>query len=113
MSAGLYKIWCAQGADFELAMTFYNPDGSVQDLSDYSADMRVAKTKGGALVLHPTTDNGQITLRNTKPNFYAHVSHEITAELDPTQYVYDIDLIAPNGMIYRKLEGTFTVDGEV
>jgi hypothetical protein len=106
-------MWCEQGADLIIPITTRNPDGTVQDLSTYTAELRVAKTKGGTLALNPTTANGQITLSNVKPNVLIEVSHTITALLDPTQYVYDLDLIAPNGKVYRKLEGNFIVDGEV
>lgn len=113
MSAGIYKMLCEQGATFNLVLTWRNPDGTPIDLTGYAAVMRVAATKGGTLLLNPTTQNGQITLGGALGTVMIDLSNTVTAALTPGQCVYELDLISPSGMVTRLVEGPFIIDAQV
>jgi hypothetical protein len=113
MSAGLYRIWCEQGATFTLPLVWKQADGTPVDLTGYSAqmDVRTSKTAETAVV-ELTTINGRITLGGATGEITLMIPATITATLDPAAYVYDLELIQ-GVTVYRILEGTFVVDGEV
>lgn len=113
MSAGIYKMLCEQGATFNLVLTWRNPDGTPIDLTNYSAEMRVAKSKGGTLVLNPSTANGQIVLGNELGTVMIDVDADTTSELIAGQYVYELDLDSNGGQVTRLVEGPFLIDGKV
>ncbi len=113
MSAGIVKLPCDQGATFQLALTYRNPDQTPVDLTDYTAEMRVAANKGGALVLHPTTTNGQIFLSDGEYNVLVTVPADVTALLIPGQFVHELDLTSPSGIVIRLIEGSFPIDAKV
>lgn len=106
-------MWCDQGATFLLVLTWRNPDGTPINLTGYTAEMRVAPTKGATLVLHPTTANGQIALGGALGTVTITVPASITESLNPGQYAYELDLTSGGGIVTRLVEGPFIVDGQV
>lgn len=113
MSTGIYKMYCDQGATYNLVLVWRNPDQSEIDLTGYTAVMRVAPNKGADLVLNPTTENGQIVLGGDLGTIMIDIPAEITAEVEQGQYVYELDLISGDGVVTRLVEGPFYVDGQV
>ncbi len=113
MSAGVYKMTCNQGANLNQSLTWRNPDGTPINLTGYTAEMRVARNKGGTLVLNPTTENGDIVITGLTGNVQINVSAADTADVEAGIYVYEVDLTANNGTVTRLLEGQFVVDGRV
>ncbi|MGV1045482.1 hypothetical protein [Limnohabitans sp.] len=113
MSAGIYKMLLAQGATFNLALTYRDPAGVLIDLTGYSADLRVAVSKGEAPVLQANTGNGQIVIDGPLGVVMLDLPAALTATLTPGQYVYQLDLTSPGGQVTRLLEGALLVDGQV
>ena len=113
MGAGIYKMLLAQGASFNLALTYRDPAGVVIDLSGYSAGLRAAVSKGEAPVLQASTANGQIVIEGPLGVVMLDLPASVTAALAPGQYVYQLDLTSPAGQVTRLLEGALLVDGQV
>ena len=113
MSAGVYKIWCEQGATFNLFFTWKSTSGTPIDLSGMTARMQVRKTKSDPdLIASFTTANGRITLGGVAGTVTVIMSAADTAVLTPGVYAYDLEIV--NGPeVTRVIEGSFTVDGEV
>jgi hypothetical protein len=111
--AGTYNLNIDQGATFERTITVKNPDGSLFDLSGYSARMQIREEIDSAeFQVELTTDNGGITLGDTDGTIDLYMSHSVTSTLDD-EGVYDIELVAPNGKVSRLLKGKVRVDYEV
>lgn len=113
MSAGVYKMTCNQGANLNQSLTWRNPNGTPIDLTGYTAQMRVARNKGGTLVLNPTSQNGEIVINGPAGNIQISVSAADTAEVESGIYVYEVDVTSGDGTVTRLLEGQFVVDGQV
>lgn len=113
MSAGVYKMTCNQGANLNQSLTWRNPDGTPINLTGYTAEMRVARNKGGTLVLNPTTENGQIEITALSGLILINVDAADTLDVESGIYVYEVDLTSSNGTVTRLLEGQFVVDGRV
>ena len=113
MSAGIYKMLLAQGASFNLALTYRDPAGVLIDLTGYAAQMRAAVSKGEAPVLQASTDNGQIVIEGALGVVMIDLPASLTDSLEPGQYVYQLDLTSPGGQVTRLLEGALLVDGQV
>jgi hypothetical protein len=113
MSAGLYKILCEQGATFQLPLVWKDASGNPVNVTGWTAQMDVRKTKQSeASIVELSTENGRITLGGDTGQIDLLIPATVTATLDPGAYVYDLDLINEQ-TVYRLMEGTFVVDGEV
>lgn len=113
MSAGIYKMLLAQGATFNLALTYRDPAGALIDLTGYSAVLRAAVSKGEVPVLQASTGNGQIVIEGALGVVMLDLPAALTVTLAPGQYVYQLDLTSPGGQVTRLLEGALLVDGQV
>lgn len=104
-----YKFHIDAGATFQRQFEYTNDDGSVFDLTGYSALMQIRQTPESELALEhvPSIDveTGMITVTLTA---------EETAELTLPEYVYAIELTAPGGEpVVRLVEGAVEVSPEV
>ncbi len=114
MSAGVYKMTCYQASTFNQSLTWRNPSGTPIDVTGYAAELRVARNKGGVLVLNPSTDNGQVTVYGVEGRFQINIAPEDTADIEATQYIYEFRITNPSsGEVTRLLEGPFVIDGQV
>lgn len=114
MSAGIYKMLMEQGATYNLVLTWRNPDQTPINLTGYTARMQVRKSKTAAdTLLSLTTENGRITLGGSLGTIMFDVPADVTATLQPGQWVYDLELVNASGQVTRLIEGPCTVDGEV
>lgn len=113
MAAGTHDLVCEQGADFDLVLT-WKAYGLPVNLTNYSARMQVRPSKDSSTVLLSLTSApaGGITLGGTAGTITIHVAASVTAALTEGG-VYDLELVAPGGAVYRKLQGTFTLSPEV
>ena len=113
MLAGKYNITCEQGATFDLQLTWKGSDGSLVNVTGYTARMQVKKSRTDTTnVVSLTTENSRIVLGGAAGTIDLTIDATTTAALDVGQFVYDLELI--NGStVYRVIEGAFTVSGEV
>lgn len=113
MIAGTYNLNIDQGATFERTITVKNPDGSLFDLSGYTARMQIREEIDSPdFQVELTTENGGITLGGSDGTIVLYISNAVTATFDD-EGVYDIELIAPSTKVYRVLKGKVRVDYEV
>lgn len=104
-----YKLHIKAGASFQREFEYTNEDGSVFDLSGYSALMQVRETPEAelALEIEPAIDveTGKISI---------YLTAEQTSSLMAPSYVYAIELYAPGAEpTLRFVEGGVRVSPEV
>jgi hypothetical protein len=97
------------GATFTREITYTNPDGTVFDLTDYTAELQVRETVASstaAITLNPSINvsTGVISWTFTATQ---------TASLTADKYVWAIELEHTDGTVLRFVEGDITVKPEV
>ena len=112
--AGVYNIIADQGATFSRAFIKTDDAGRVIPLTDYTARMQVREQyESATTVLSMTTENDYIVIDGARGIISVVIPDDETRVLIPGEYVYDFELIYPDGQVERMLMGTFTVRREV
>jgi len=122
MLAGIYNITCQAGATFGRTLTFKYPDpGSppsdptyiAWNLTGYTARMQVRRTvESSTTLISLTTENGRISLGGPTGIIELNITAADTATIESSG-VYDLEIIASNGIVSRILQGNFTLSPEV
>jgi len=124
ISANRYDMIMWQGSTFGMNVSVQYANGSVQNLTGYSARMQIRSTYGSATVTESLTSaNGEIaisgatgTLTLTLP---AIRTKDIFVDLNDsskppkTKYVYDLELVDNTNTVTKLLYGDLSVYGEV
>lgn len=112
MAAGRYNVIAEQGATFTLQFTV-DTDGSVWNLSTYTARMQVRESTNTATkFLDLTSAAGDISLTSLGV-VTVTVSATDMAAVPAGRHLYDIELVSAGAEVTRILEGKFTVRPEV
>lgn len=103
------NLYVEAGATFSREVTYTNADGSVFDLTDYSAELQVrltAASETAEITLNPSIDvpTGKVSWTFTAAQ---------TSGLTAPKYVYAIELTHTDGTVIRFIEGEITVSPEV
>lgn len=113
MSAGTYHIKIEQGATFSLTLTYKDSNDAAIDLTNYTARMQLRRRiNDTTTLLEATTENGRIALGGAAGTVVITVLATDTANLDPVDGVYDLEIISGTA-VTRLLGGTFDVSPEV
>ena len=117
------EIQVDQGATLEFDFTPYEPDGQLMDLTGCTARMGVRPDYGLALTLAADTDSGEIDIDAEAHVITVRLSAEQTDLMrvpvrkgdypNRTTYIFDIDVIGPDGAVARSLKGRFDVEARV
>lgn len=103
-----------QGATFRRRLTLKNDDGTLIDLSGYSARMQVRKTgESASPLISLTTENGRISIDGSAGTVTLLLTAIETETLLADAYIYDLELVSPVGDVQRLLEGRFVVSRNV
>jgi hypothetical protein len=107
--AFIANLYVEAGATFSRTITYTNEDGTLFDLTGYTAELQVRETVSSAtaiLTKVPTIDVEDATLSFT---FSAAETSTLTAD----KYVYALELTKSDGTVARLVEGDLTVSPEV
>lgn len=107
--AYIANLYVEAGATFTRSVTYTNADGSLFDLTGYSAELQVRETAASAtaaITVEPTIDVETATITWT---FTATETSSLTA----SKYVYAMELTHIDGSVIRFIEGDVTVSPEV
>lgn len=112
-----------QGTTFSVSATWTDATGKAIDLSRYNARMQIRSSYATATITDSlTTANGEITLSENgeiaimlPPNRTSAIPVDYRQISKPpkTAYVYDLELVSPEGFVTRLLFGSIIVTGEV
>lgn len=114
MNPGRYNITVYQGTTFSLSpqwlinnlavnLTGYSATMQVRQFTDSPTPLTTASTANGKIVLAPALGQINITIQASE-----------TATFAAGNYLYDLNLTAPDGItVYKILTGNFTVSPSV
>lgn len=109
MTPGRYNIKVYQGSTFSLAPQ-WKIDGTYVNVTGYTAAMSVKNSPTSvSSIIDLTSANGRITVGTTDGKFTLNLTAAETTALAAGNYVYDLEVTAPNGTVTRLLEGGFIV----
>ena len=122
MIAGNYNILCEQGASFARVIALEQPrtpteedpsEYEIYPLTNHTARMQVRRTlESETPLITLTTENGRISISGGSGLITLSISAADTAALT-SNGVYDLEIIASNGVVSRVIKGTFTLSLEV
>jgi len=107
--AFIAHLYIEAGATFDRQITYTNDDGTLFDLTDYSAELQVRETVSSAtatLTKVPTISVPDATISWT-------FTAAETATLTKDKYVYALELTKTDGTVIRLVEGDLTISPEV
>lgn len=99
-------LYADQNSDFLANIVVTQNDGTVFDLTGYTAASQAKRSPFSLTAIPITTEianppDGTITLS---------ISHDITATVFPAEYMYDVLITDPNGKKTKVYEGILTID---
>jgi len=98
-----------QGSTFSLTPQ-WKIDGTYVDVTGYTAAMSVKYSPSSvSSIIDLTSANGKITVGTTDGKFTLALTAGETTALAAGNYVYDLEVTSPGGVVTRLLEGGFTV----
>ena len=119
-SAGIHHFICDQGATFRKTLTLKESDGSLVNLSGYTARMKIKDEVGGTLIKSLTSaSGGGLSIggsagNNANGEIDILISASDTTSFSaPTTAVYDIETVTSRGIVDRILQGKFVINPEV
>ena len=98
------------GDSFSRSIAAKNPDTSDYNFASHSARMQIKKSVSDFVPVLSLTVGSGITLST------GSIVHSATAsqmQLEPREYVYDLEVVLPSGNIQTWLKGKFIVNGDV
>ena len=114
MSAANYDLKIEQGADFNLPMLLKNGDGSVMDLTNYTARMHIRRyVFDEEFLIELTTANARLVFSIVTGTLTIRLTAAETAALTECHGVYDLELVHNGGNVIRLIEGSVVISPEV
>jgi hypothetical protein len=107
--AYIVNFYVEAGASFSRSVTYTNDDGTLFDLTDYTAELQVRETVQSAsaiLTITPTIDVQTATIS------WAFTPAQ-TSTLTASSYVYAMELTKDDGSVIRLIQGSLTISPEV
>jgi hypothetical protein len=110
-----YDICIPKGATYDQAFTWKDINGSIFDLSLFTAAMQIRVSAGAPdpPTISLTTSNSGIILAATDPNISLFISAANTAAIPIASGVYDLEITDTDGIVTRLLEGKVKFSPEV
>lgn len=113
MIAGIYNINCEQGSTFTRTFTITQSDGTVYDLTGFSARLQIRKDYDSASLIHSATvANGGITMSIPFGEIHVDIPASTTATFT-RDGVYDLEIFTTSGTVYKVVKGRFNLAREV
>lgn len=94
------------------AVIYQNEDEEAIDITGYSARMQARADYDSESVMTLTEADG-LVIDGASGKVSVNISEEVTAAIDAGVYVYDLEIIAPDGWTKTLLSGKMTVLAEV
>jgi uncharacterized protein YegP (UPF0339 family) len=116
--AGTYSLYIDAGADFSIRFNVKNSDGTIVDLTGYSARMQVRRLHTSATVdLSLTSPVGGLSVGGSDGNVDIDITNAQTAALcvnnAESVYFYDLEVQSEGGQVTRVVEGKVIVKPQI
>lgn len=114
MPAAKIKLKIEQGATFRQSLD-WKSNGIPVDLTGYSARMQMRNPIDSPVIIHElTTENGGINFLDVQNGqIELFISATNTSSFAFDSCVYDLEMVASNGDVFRLLEGEISLSKEV
>lgn len=114
MPAFKYDLTIEQGATFKKTFVWTFPDGSVQNLTGWTARMQIRRrVSDDEVLVELTTENDMIVLGGTAGTIYLEIPSTTTVDLpEVNNGRYDLELISGDE-VTRLVEGEVRISAEV
>ena len=110
MSAGYHHFIIEQGATFGQTLTLKDEAGSTINLVGFTGAMSLKQTPSStSAILSLTTSNGRMTINGSAGTVALLISATDTANLEPLDGVYDLEITSGAAVVSRIIEGTFSI----
>ena len=114
MSAGNYDFTIEQGATFTRSFVWKDSTDTVINLAGYTARLQIRPYKNSTeKLLEATTANGKLVITAELGKITLTFTPAETDAIDFSDGVYDLELVASNGVVTRLLEGAVTFSRQV
>ena len=108
MNPGRYNINVYKGTTFTLAPV-WKIDNLPVDITGYTADMQVRYATDTAIIVELSTANGRAVISGALGKVTLTLTASQTAALAANNYIYDLNLTAPDSTVTKILTGAFVV----
>lgn len=103
-----------QGSTFNLLVYWKNSANNPIDMTNYTAKMQIRSSTGASVkLLEISSDSGEIEIYPLQGSLNVKIGYLQTQQLEPSVAVYDLELYAPTGEVYKLLKGRVRIEGEV
>lgn len=107
--AYIANFYVEAGATFTRSITYTNDDGTIFDLTGYTAQLQVRLTPSSSTAVISLNPNINVQTGTISWTFSA----QGTALLTAPKYVYALELTHTNGTVIRLLQGDLNISPEV
>ena len=112
MKPGRYNYRLVQGDTFQ-NIPVWKINSVPVNVTGYSALMQIRKSVGGTILTTLSSANGHITVGTVDGSFAIYMSPSDTSALQTGEWVYDLQVTAPDGTVTTLLQGGFTINSQV
>lgn len=103
-----------QGATFRYKFAWRDKNGRPIDITGYTARMQIrADVSASAPLITLTTENSGLALGGKTGVISLYINDTATSAITWNKGVYDVELIAPTGDVFRAVGGNVTVSPEI
>lgn len=114
MAAASHDFTIEQGVTTSKSFVWKDSEGTVIDLTGYSARMQIRSSiDSTTTLLSATNANGQLVITAAQGKVTLTLTATETAALDFSTGVYDLELVSNAGVVTRLVEGSVTLSKEV
>lgn len=113
--ADQYNISVDQGATYFLVVTWKDSDGTPINLTGYTGRMQARQqyTSPDPPLFSLTSPNSGIVIVAALGQVEITIAASVTTLFAAGQYVYDLEIVSPAGVVTRLIEGRCVVNPEV
>ena len=110
MAAGIYNLSIEQGSSWQLQMDVDATAGTDMDITGHTFASKLAKSHYDDAPVSMTST----IINATTGTFKLTLSAAETAALDPgIEYIYDVAMTSPTGLVTRLIQGRATISAGV
>lgn len=113
LEVGTYNIKALQGATFQRTLLWKDENGVANDLTGYSARMKVKESTADTVAVLSLVSPTDIVLGGVAGTVVITVDDVTMAGVEENTYVYDLELVSGGGIVTRLIGGKFQVIAEV
>lgn len=114
MAAATHNFLIEQGTTFTKSFIWKDSNGTVINLTGFTARMQFRQNiSSSSVLLSATTENSKIVITGAEGKVTINLSASDTAALNFSTAVYDLELISSASEVTRLVGGTVTLSLEV